>query len=346
MLVLNPEQELRVAGLGTASPGPAIDNATLGRRMGLGPMWEQWAEAFVGTKYRHLAVDLETGEPRFSLADLGETAGRRALAAAGLEPSDVDVIVMGTAMPDMLMPTTVNVVADRLGIDQVPTYQLQSGCSGAVQALSVAAGLLLSGSHRTALVLGGDVSAKLVDPDMDAAALPPAQLVNLMLFGDGAGALVLTAEPSPGPALRAVFTKLVGLGRQPGQTLDWYGASRRFDGPPVSEDYKAIEAAVPEMAAESAEELLDGLDWKPDELAYVLPPQLSGRMTARIRERMGAPGAQEVSCVDETGNNGNALVFFQLARLLPKLAAGDRALGVAIESSKWIKSGFALEATA
>ncbi|MGW7078558.1 3-oxoacyl-ACP synthase III family protein [Streptomyces sp. NPDC054866] len=344
MLVLNGPPVLRMAAVGTAVPGPRIDNATLGRRMGLGPAWEQWAEAFIGTRFRHLAVDLETGEPRFSLADLGETAGRRALAAAGLEPSDVDVMVMGTAMPDMLMPTTVNVIADRLGIDQVPTYQLQSGCSGAVQALSLAASLLLSGGHRTALVLGGDVSAKLVDPDMDAAALPPSQLVNLVLFGDGAGALVLTTEPSPGPALRAVFTRLVGLGREPGQTLAWYGASRRFDGPPVSEDYKAIEEAVPVLAAESAEELLDGLEWKPGDLSHVLPPQLSGRMTARIRERMGLPEAREVSCVEETGNNGNALVFFQLERLLSRLAPGDRALGVAIESSKWIKSGFALEA--
>ncbi|MCX5330381.1 MULTISPECIES: 3-oxoacyl-ACP synthase III family protein [unclassified Streptomyces] len=344
MLVVNGRPALRMASVGTALPGPRIDNAMLGRRMGLGPAWEQWAEAFIGTRFRHLAVDLESGEPRFSLADLGETAGRRALSAAGLEPSDVDVMVMGTAMPDMLMPTTVNVIADRLGIDQVPTYQLQSGCSGAVQALSLAASLLLSGGHRTALVLGGDVSAKLVDPDMDAAALPPAQLVNLVLFGDGAGASVLTTEPSPGPVLRAVFTRLVGLGREPGQTLDWYGASRRFDGPPVTEDYKAIEEAVPVLAAESAEELLDALEWKPGDLSYVLPPQLSGRMTARIRERMGMPAAREVSCVEETGNNGNALVFFQLERLLSRLASGDRAVGVAIESSKWIKSGFALEA--
>lgn len=334
---------VRIASVGTAAPGPRIDNETLGRRMGMGPMWAQWAESFIGTKFRHLAVDLETSEVRHSLADLGETAGRRALAAADVDPSDVDVMVMGTAMPDMLMPATVNLVADRLGIDGVPTFQLQSGCSGAVQALEVARQMLLTGTHRTALVLGGDVSAKLVDPDTDAAKLPPEQLVNLMLFGDGAGAMVLTTEPSPGPVLRSVFTRLVGLGRAPGQTLDWYGANRRFDTPPVAENYKAIEEAVPRMAAEALAEVLDSAGWKDSDLTFILPPQLSGRMTAKITEELGVPDAREVTCVHETGNNGNALVFFQLERLFPQLSKGDRAAAVAIESSKWIKSGFALE---
>ncbi|MFG1919661.1 3-oxoacyl-ACP synthase III family protein [Micromonospora sp. NPDC048898] len=341
--MVTPGGTIRMAGIGTAAPGPPIDNATLGKRMGMGPMWEQWVESFIGTKFRHLAVDLATGEQRHTLADLGEAAGRRALAAAGLDPSDVDLMVMGTAMPDKLMPTTLNEIADRLGIDGVPTFQLQSGCSGAVQALEVACHMLSAGAHRTALVLGGDVSAKLVDPDMDAGALPPAQLVNLVLFGDGAGAVVLTTEDGPGPLVRGVFTRLTGRNKAPGQTLDWFGGNRRFSGPPVTEDYKAIEAAVPVMAVSSLAEVLRRTGWGHSEVSFVLPPQLSGRMTAKIVAALGVPNAVEVSCVEETGNNGNALVYFQLERLLPRMAPGDRAVGVAIESSKWIESGFALE---
>jgi len=84
------------------------------------------------------------------------------------------------------------------------------------------------------------------------------------------------------------------------------------------------------------------LGWKDSQIDYLLPPQLSGRMTARITEHLGIVQAQDVSCVVDIGNTGNALPFFQLERALPRMVTGDRAVGVAIESSKWIKSGFAL----
>ncbi len=162
-----------IRSVGTALPGAPVENAVLGKFLGMGSSFEQWVATFVGIRTRHLSIDLATGEVRYSLADLGETAGRRALAAAGLRAGDIDLVVMGTSMPDTLMPTTVNIVADRLGIGNVPTYQLQSGCTGAMQALDVAHQLLLGGRHRTALVLGGDVCAKHVDLSLDYGSLPP-----------------------------------------------------------------------------------------------------------------------------------------------------------------------------
>jgi 3-oxoacyl-[acyl-carrier-protein] synthase III len=336
-----------IVSVGTALPGPAITNAKLAERFGMDRVWEQWVDAFIDTRVRHLATDLDSGKVTCSLADLAESAGRRALESAGLGPGDIDVMVMGTATPDMLMPTTLNMVADRLGVNGVPTYQLQSGCSGAVQALELASRLLQGGTHRTALVFGGDVGAKHYDLRIDLKSLTPTELVNVVLFGDGAGAAVLTADPSPEPGtvlLRTARTRLVGLGRAPGQVIEWFGlADRDSKRTAGGEDYKMIEQSVPTMAAEILRELLDELSWRDDELDYVLPPQLSGRMTARIVERLAVPDAREVSCVRETGNNGNALVFFQLERALPLLEPGDRALGIAVESSKWIKSGFALE---
>src|SRR5262249_11921681 len=143
--------------------------------------------------------------------------------------------------------------------------------------------------------------------------------------------------------VRHVFVELVGRGRAPGQIVEWFGrAERNSDRPPVVEDYKAIEESVPVLAAETADQLLDRLDGKPTDVDYLLPPQLSGRMTARITERLDLPQAEQVSCVAEVGNTGNALPFFQLERALPRMAAGDRAIGVAVESSKWIKAGFGL----
>lgn len=326
-------------------PGPPIDNGTLAGRFGMPSAFEQWIDAFVGTRTRHLVVDLESGLATATLADLGAQAGAEALRAAGLGPADVDLLVLATATPDRLMPTTAAMVADRLGIDQVPAYQLQSGCTGAVQALQVAEALLRGGSHRTALVIGGDVCAKHLDLGMDLTAMPPGQLVNVVLFGDGAGAAVLSTEPGPGSAaLLRTLVRLVGRDRPPAQTVEWFGLADRLAGLPAgSEDYKAIQELVPGMAQEVFAELLDDLDWKESEVDYLLPPQLSGTMTRRIAELLDVPDALEISCVAETGNTANALPFFQLERLLPRMVRGDRAVAVTIESSKWIKAGFALE---
>ncbi|MFI9051372.1 3-oxoacyl-ACP synthase III family protein [Streptomyces sp. NPDC053427] len=337
--------EIHILAAGTVLPGPPLDNATLTRRFGLPPVWEQWIDTYVGTQSRHFCVDIVTGEIRQTLADMGETAAVRAMSAAGVRSADIDLVVMGTATPDQLMPATVNRIADRLGIDHVPSYQLQSGCTGAVQALSVAHRMLRSGPERTALVIGAETSAKFFDPSADATALAPAELINGLLFGDGAGALVLSKDPAPGSVvLRDVYVELVGLGRPPGQTLEWYG--KPTDHPerlPVSEDYKAIEEAVPKLAAQAFERMVEHLDWDEGDIDYLLPPQLSGRMTSRITESIDAPGAHEISCVAEVGNTGNALPFFQIERLLPRMTDGDRAVAVSVESSKWIKAGFALE---
>ncbi|MFJ5927432.1 3-oxoacyl-ACP synthase III family protein [Kitasatospora sp. NPDC092948] len=337
---------MRILSAGTALPGPAIDTGALARRFGMDGIWEQWVDAFIGTRTRHLAIDLESGQPRQSLADLGETAARAALDRAGLSAQDVDVMVLGTATPDQLMPATVNVIADRLRIDDIPTFQLQSGCSGAVQTFDVAAALLRTGRYRTALVIGGDVIAKHYDVTADLGALPPGELVNYVLFGDGAGAAVLSTLDRPeAPALRAVVTRLSGLDRTPGQVLNWYGQADRSTAQvaPAHEDYKAIEEWVPLLAEQAVEDLLDELGWEREEVDYLLPPQLSVTMTRRITERLDFADAVEVSRVADTGNTGNALLFFQLEQLLADMAAPSRAVAVAVESSKWIRAGLALE---
>lgn len=337
-------QDVSILGAGSALPGPLVDNAAVAGRFGMDAAWLQWVDVFVGTRSRHLAVDLESGRTLSSLAELGTLAAQRALTAAGLAPGDIDLMVMGTATPDQLMPATVNLIAERLGIDQIATYQLQSGCTGAVGALNLARQLLQGGHHHTALVLGGDVCAKHFDVELDLHRMSPAELVNVVLFGDGAGAAVLTTEPVAGAAVvERVVHRLTGLGRRPGQVVDWYGQGGRKDAtPPLQEDYKAIEQLVPGMSVEVLRELLDGLGWTEVDVDYLLPPQLSGTMTARIVKELGLPAAEEVSVVAEIANTGNAAPFVQLERTLPELVPGDRAIGIAIESSKWIRAGFAL----
>ncbi|SDL31675.1 3-oxoacyl-ACP synthase III family protein [Streptomyces indicus] len=334
--------EVHLASVGTALPGDPVDNAELARVLGAN---EEWIEMFIGTRTRHFARDLKTGTVRWSLADLCAQAAERALAAADVDPGDLDFVVLGTATPDTLMPATVNNVVDLLGLDQVPTFQLQSGCAGAVQALSLGRTLIASGEYRTGLVIGGDVCSKHLDVDRDLTKAAPSDLVNFVLFGDGAGAAVLTDEPRGARVvLRHVLNRFTGLGRTPGQVIEWFGlADRHDDRQALTEDYKAIEEHVPVMAVEILWELLGELDWSRQEVDYILPPQLSGRMTRKITEQLNVPTAVEISCVADTGNNGNALPFLQIERLLEKMSDGQKALAVAIESSKWIKAGFALE---
>ncbi|WP_405709573.1 MULTISPECIES: 3-oxoacyl-ACP synthase III family protein [unclassified Streptomyces] len=337
--------EVRLAGVGTSLPGPPIDNAALVKRFDLPAVWEQWIETFVGTSSRYFSVDITTGKLEHSLADLGVQAATRALASAGAAPGDIDLIIMGTATPDLLMPATVNVIADRLGINDVPSFQLQSGCTGAIQALSLAMNLLTTGQARTALVLGGETCAKFLDLDMDLRNASFNMQVNALLFGDGAGASVLTTAPVPGaPVLRRAYTRLVGHNRPPGQVVKWFGSVDQGAGEePVVEDFKAIELSAPKMATEVLDELLDDLDWDRSELDYVLPPQLSGRMTDRVIEALAIPSAKPVSRVAEIGNTANAIPFFQLEQVLGGLQLGDRVVGVSVEASKWIKAGYALE---
>ncbi|MFC8570929.1 3-oxoacyl-ACP synthase III family protein [Streptomyces sp. NPDC057245] len=337
-----PSPGAYLAAVGTALPGEPVDNAMLARTFGVS---EEWVDVFIGTRTRHFARDLTSGETRWSLAELCARAGEQALTASGVAADEIDFVVMGTATPDHLMPATVNHVADQLGLDQIPTYQLQSGCAGAVQALELGRTLVTAGGHRAGLVVGGDVCSKHLDLDRDLSGAAPSDLVNYVLFGDGAGAAVVTAEPrGHRVALRGVLNRFTGLGRQPGQVIEWFGmADRHEDRQAVHEDYKAIEESVPVMALEILWELLEDLGWDPGDVDFLLPPQLSGRMTRRIAEQLGLPDAVEVSCVADTGNNGNALPFLQLEALLGKIGAGQRALAVAVESSKWIKSGFALE---
>ncbi|MFF0561905.1 3-oxoacyl-ACP synthase III family protein [Streptomyces sp. NPDC020472] len=338
--------EIHILSVGTALPGDPLENADLARHFGMDPIWEEWVDAFVGTRARHLSVDLKTGRLRSTLADLATEAGARALADAGLGPGDIDLVVLGTATPDQLMPATVNIVADRLGIDGVPTYQLQSGCAGAFQALDVGSQMLRAGGHRTALVIGGELCSRHYDPGVDLTKLDSGELVNFVLFGDGAGAAVLTAEPTEGaPVIRRVLNRLTGRGREPGQIVEWTGALDRADADRahIKEDYKAIEESVPVMSREIAEELLGDLGWAVTDVDYLLPPQLSGRMTRRIVEGLDMPLAEEITRVDTIANTGNAMPFFQLEEVLPQLVPGDRVLGISVESSKWLKAGFALE---
>ncbi|MER5435291.1 3-oxoacyl-ACP synthase III family protein [Streptomyces sp. NPDC002588] len=344
---------MRLTALSEVLPGAPVTNRDMAERFGL---HEKWLERMTGNRSRYFCDPAAPdGTPR-TTGDLATAAGERALRAAGADPSSLDFIVLTTASPDELMPATVNTVADRLGVNDIPTFQLTSGCAGALTGLYTARALLAGGLRR-GLVIGADTVVKLWPSERDIQQIRPAELANFALFGDGAGAAVVDADDDgPGFVVEHMLLRTTGKGRKPAQVVRWYGA----DGAPLvpapdgsmvrepmsDEDYKAIEEHVPGLACTVLEELAAATKWRVGEVEHILPPQLNGAMTEKIRAHMGVTAEQAVSCVADTGNNGNALPFIQLNRAAQRIAdgtgVGGRVLVTTIESSKWIVSGLAL----
>lgn len=344
---------MRIVALGEVLPGEPITNRDLADRFGL---HEQWLDRMTGNRTRYFCrLDSPAGVPK-STSDLATAAGAKALAAAGVDASSIEFLILTTASPDHLMPATVNLVADRLGMNNIPMLQLTSGCAGALQGLFTARALLATGLRR-GLVIGADTCLKLWPSKRDVKQIKPAEMINFAMFGDGAGAAVVDGDAEgPGLVVEQLFLRTVGQGRPGAQVIRWFGAEGAplVSGPggtsapqPMGEeDYKAIERHVPEMASAILDELCTRTGWRTDEVEHVLTPQLNGVMTEKIRTALGVRSEQAVSCVSETGNNGNALPFIQLNRLMSRIESGvspgGRVFVATVESSKWIIAGIAL----
>ncbi|MEL6522218.1 MAG: 3-oxoacyl-ACP synthase III family protein [Pseudomonadota bacterium] len=335
---------MRIVAVSETLPGDPVTNADLAERFGL---HEQWLDQMTGNRQRFFCTeDSDPGIPR-STGELATQAGRKALLEAGLAADEVQFLILTTASPDHLMPATVNLVADNLGINGVPTLQITSGCAGALQGLFTARAFLASGLER-GLVIGADTCIKMWPSKRDPKLMKPAEMVNFALFGDGAGAAIVDAETEgPGLVIEHLFLRGIGLGRKPAQVVKWFGAEGAAEGEPMGEeDYKAIERHVPDIAAEILAELEDSQGWPLSEVEHVLLPQLNGVMTEKLRQSLDVSEDQAVSCVAETGNNGNALPFIQMRRLVHRIAEGvgvqGRAFVANVESSKWIMAGMAM----
>ena len=344
---------MRLVALSEVLPGEPVTNAEMAATFGL---HEKWLDRMTGNRTRYFCrPDSPEGVPR-TVTDLATEAGERALKAAGIDRASLDFLVLTTASPEHLMPATVNLVADRLGLNDLPTFQLMSGCAGALAGLFTARALLAGGMSR-GLVIGADTCQQLWPSRGELGKMRPAELINFALFGDGAGAAVVDADTrGPGLVVDHLFLRTEGLGRKPAQIIRWYGAegAPMVAGPggqPVreamgEEDYKAIEQHVPHTAAAILTELVKETGWDLADVEHVLTPQLNGVMTEKIREHLGVRPEQAVSCVADTGNNGNALPFIQLHRTLQRIEGGTgpggRVLVATVESSKWVVSGMAL----
>ena len=282
----------RIIGTGGYLPTTVLTNAELAARIDTS---DEWIVERTGIRQRHIAAEGEF------TSDLGTAAAKRALAAAGLSADDVDLIVVATATPDQTFPACATVIQYKLGMTHGVAFDVGAVCSGFLYALSVADALLTSGAHRTALVIGAETFSRILDWEDRA---------TCVLFGDGAGAVVLRAEQGAGTSAdRGILAhRLHSDGR--------YNDLLYVDGGPGStsttgklrmKGKEVFRHAVTNLANVMTETLAAaGLDAA--DVAWVIPHQANLRILEGTAKKLGLPIERVVVTVDKHANTSAASV--------------------------------------
>jgi 3-oxoacyl-[acyl-carrier-protein] synthase-3 len=283
----------RIIGTGSALPSRAVTNQQLVDELGTRGIEssDAWIVERTGIRQRYLA------EPGLTTTELGARAARSALAAAGVTADSIDLIVLATSTTDQTFPSTACLIQAELGIRSGAAFDVQAVCSGFVYALSVADALLRTGAHRRALVIGAELFSRILDWNDRA---------TCVLFGDGAGAVVLEASDRPGLLAQRLHADgarariLCTAGRlEQGQVRG--DPFLRMDGPAV------FKVAV-EVLDSSAREVLQAGDLAVSELDWLIPHQANIRILTATARRLGVPPERLIVTVDQHGNTSAASV--------------------------------------
>jgi 3-oxoacyl-[acyl-carrier-protein] synthase-3 len=273
----------RILGTGSHLPARRVSNSQLAERLAADGIEtsDAWIQERTGIQSRHFA------EPGQKCSDLALPAAQAALESAGLDAEQIDLIIVATTTPDMVFPSTACLLQARLGVHGCAAFDVQAVCSGFLYALSVADAMIRAGSARHALVVGSEVFSSLLDfKDRS----------TCVLFGDGAGAVVL--GPSEGPGILA--TALHADGRQAGVLCvpqDYV----QMDGQAVFKlAVGALEKVAQEVLAKAGREA-SSIDW-------LIPHQANLRIMKGTCKKLGLPEERMVVTVQEQGNTSAASV--------------------------------------
>lgn len=275
---------------------------------------DEWIRSRTGISARRV-VDAGT-----VTSDLAAEAARRALQDARVEPAEVDLVVVATGSPDMLWPSTACVVMDKLGL-ACPGFDVSAACSGFVYALTVTGALIASGQYRTVLLIGADALSR---------HLNWADRKTCVLFGDGAGAMVLQAVQGQGDLIASVLgadgsgadlLKIPAGGNAIPPSTEAVAAGLQYitmNGPEV---FKLAVRAT----CDAVRQVLGRAKLTIDEVQYLLPHQANQRITDAAAENLGLPMAKVPANIDKYGNTSTASIPLLMDELCKdgRLAAGD-----------------------
>jgi len=279
----------RITGVGSFLPGPAVSNDDLARR-GIETN-DDWITSRTGIRFRHLADDGQTA------SDLGLEASQRALQAAGLTAADIDLIIVATSTPDFIFPSTACLLQCKLGNRTATAFDVQAVCSGFVYALTIAEKFIRSGSHRRALVVGSDVFSRILDWSDRA---------TCVLFGDGAGAVVLEAAEQPG-----ILASALHADGSHHDILSVPGSICRgqvIGDPFLRMDGQAVFKFAVRVLAEVADECCTAAGLPAAAVDWLIPHQANVRILEATAKRMKMPMDKVIVTVDRHGNTSAASV--------------------------------------
>ncbi len=277
-----------ITGLGTHVPERVLTNDELAAMVDTS---DEWIRERTGIRERRIAKDDE------ALTDIALPAARAALEDAGVDPADVDLLVCATVTPDMMFPTSSALLADTLGMPRAAAYDLLAGCTGFVYAIAQAYAMLASGLARRALVVGGDVLSKILDWE---------DRSTLVLFGDGAGAVVLE------PVDRGGFLGFeLGADGGGGENL-WYpgSGSRKFENPSsyVKMNGRAVFKFATRIMVYSAEQILAECGKRVEDVDVYIPHQANKRIIDYAVAKLRIPPEKTVVNVDRYGNTSSGSI--------------------------------------
>ncbi|HEY5292713.1 MAG TPA: beta-ketoacyl-ACP synthase III [Burkholderiales bacterium] len=278
----------RIIGSGSYLPRNVVTNDDLAQRMDTS---DEWIRSRTGIRQRHIA---EAGETSSSLA---LEASKAAIASAGIAAQEIDLIILATSTPDYIFPSSACLLQAKLGIKGGPAFDVQAVCSGFVYALATADLFIRSGQHRCALVVGAEVFSRILDWN---------DRGTCVLFGDGAGAVILRADDQPGIMASALHAdgSYAGILSVPGNVCGGKAIGDpflRMDGPAV---FKFAVRVLDEVARETLAKCglqVDDIDW-------LIPHQANLRILESTAKRLGLPPEKLIVTVDTHGNTSAASV--------------------------------------
>ncbi len=288
----------RIVGTGSCLPVNIVTNDDLAKRLDTS---DEWIRTRTGIRQRHIADASQAS------SDLGAEACRRALATAGVGAGEIDLIIVATATPDFVFPSTACIMQAKLGIRNCAAFDVQAVCSGFIYALSIADKFIRSGQYRCALVVGAEVYSRILDWNDRGTAV---------LFGDGAGAVVLKADSKPGV--------LASVLRADGSYADILSVPGNICGgkivgsPYLQMDGQAVFKFAVKVLDEVARETLALCGLAVSDIDWLIPHQANVRILEATAKRLGVDSARLVITVDRHGNTSAASVPLAL-----DLAIGD-----------------------